>query len=232
MLIIVSLAIAWILLQRLWSNTIDDNDVIDNAMADWIDVLLSNIAYSYDDGVVLGMQVVVGTLMFVVHLLFELVFMREMSAVMPKPTSGSQAWDPRKDGLPLRFRVFGLPSIWFSSAQALQDLKAWIDLAIPNRRVSEVYPAELALYALGGETERYRLQAGLKEAKLFNGKTGLFERSEDGSPRSLDIELCFFDSQLQRPDCSFTGEFLQLAPMEDDDILMLSSVPRLARLER
>jgi len=176
------------------------------------------------------MQVVVGSLMFVVHLLFEFVFMREMSAVMP-PTSSSQAWDPRKDGLPWRYRFFGLPSIWFSSAQALQDLKTWIDLSQPNRRVSEVYPAELALYALGGETERYRLQAGLKEAKLFNGKTGIFERSEDGSPRSLDIELCFFDSQLQRPDCSFAGEFLQLAPMEEDYVLMSSSVPRLGGLE-
>lgn len=232
LLIIVSWVVAWGLLHRFWSSFTDGDDILENAMADWIDILLSNIAYTYDDGMVLGMQVVVGSLMFIVHLVFELVFMHEMSAVMPKPTSGSQAWDPRKDGLPLRFRAFGLPSIWFSSAQALHDLTAWIDLSIPDRRISEVYPAELAFYALGGETERYRLQAGLKEAKLFNGKTGLFERSGDGSLRSLDIELCFFDSQLQRPDCTFTGEFLQLTPLEDDDLLMSASVPRLAGLER
>jgi len=164
-----------------------------------------------DDGNVVGMQVMVGSLMFVLHMVFEFANYYEMCCVMPR-TAGHGVWDPRKHGIPWRYRFLGLPSMWFTSNEALHDLKYWIDTANPVSRVSQIYPQEIAFYAMLGHDEREHLHTALKSAKLFDGSRRKFLPDETGSRRgrSLDIELCFFDPKLKRVGCKYAGEFLTL----------------------
>lgn len=203
---------AWAMCARWWEAADDPEsmELIDNVRAIFI--------ATAEDGVVVGMQVMVGTLMFCLHILFEAFHLNETYSVMPEPPGGG-VWDPRVDGMPLRFRLFGLPSMWFTSKQALADLRYWIAMAHPTARVAEIHPQEIAYYALSGEDERREVQWALKESKLFDGKTrSLVSRGPwtSSEPESLNIELVFFDSALQNKECSFPGEFLSM-PLDAAD---------------
>merc|ERR1711865_859637 len=104
--------------------------------------------------------------MFVLHIVFEIVNFNEACSVMPR-TSQNAIWDPRTDGVPLRHRLFGLPGLWFTSKEALDDFKYWVDLVSANISVSKIYPQELAHFVLLGDGERREVQNSLKNAKLF-----------------------------------------------------------------
>lgn len=181
---------------------------------DFIADALKVFVVSEDDAGVLNLQVFVGALMIVLHLLFNLYLYKELCGVMPRTASG-EVWDPRTDGLPWRFKLLGLPSMWFTSQEALDDLKHWIDEAIPTSQVLEIYPQEMAYYALAGGEERGKVQSALKQSKLFDGRRRRFiKRAGTGEPEALDIELVFFDASLQNPSCPQPGEFLLMT--EDD----------------
>lgn len=207
--------ISWLVLVRYWGMV--NNEEQANPMEDAIDAWVHNVAQDEDDGAALGMQVTVGTLMFVLHLLFEYIYGREMCAVMPL-TTRSQVWDPRQDGVPFKFWWFGLPSMWFTTEVAHRDLFHWMDSAHPTKHIFQIYPQELALYALSGHEQRAFLKDTLKEAKLFDGKLRKFiTREVDGEEKylNLGIELCFYDGQLQKAHCPFPGEFLELGEAGD-----------------
>merc|ERR1719491_711157 len=188
-------------------------------MGDILDQWVQEVVHDADDGAVLGMQVLVASLMFGLHAAFELVYCYEMGSVMPFTDEGDVR-DPRKLGLPIRFKLFGLPSMWFTSEEVLRDLSRWVELVYPSSRVSQIYPQELALYALSGEDERLSLQDTLKHAKLFDGKCRNFVGLEQGQePRSLQIELCYFDCQFKRANCDYIGEFLQLGDAQESPMV-------------
>lgn len=219
---------SWLVCVRSWSRIESD----DAARHDYIDSWCDYLVETDDDAVVLAMQVSVGTLMLFLHLLFEGFHFNETCGVMPRTASGT-IWDPRTDGLPLKYRVLGLPSMWFTSAEALEDMKLWIDEAKPTARVAQIHPEEIAFYALSGDDERRTVQRALLGAKLFDGRTRQFLQRDEGSePEPLNIELCFFDSHLQSEDCPYPGEFLCLLDEEDSQLCRSSLVPRTPGVSR
>lgn len=201
--------LAWIVLIRLWKHANDHDG--ENPMEDTIDKWVERLVQEDDDAAVLGMQTLVGTLMFMLHLLFEYIYKREVCGVMPY-TKEKKVWDPRKDGVPLSYRFFGLPSMWFTTDAVLRDLYRWMDTAHPTKNISQIYPQEMALFALSGQEERRSLQESLKDAKLFDGKNRMFITNDagGGEAQSLGIELFYYDEQLKNAEFANPGEFLEL----------------------
>jgi len=160
-----------------------------------------------EDVLAMGMQVTVATLMLLLQVLFEYIHWRETSAVMPR-TRNAEAWDPRRHGTPTKYWLFGLPSMWFTSEDALQKLKKYIGMAsADSERVTKIYPQELAYFALSGDSERAELQISLDQCKLFNGRTQSYVF--DGEhPEQLELGLCFFDDKLRHKAFPYRGEFM------------------------
>lgn len=215
---------AWIICSQWWSG---------EATSPFMAWIQSCFVATEEDGLVLGMQLSVCSLMFFLHLLFEFFYHNETCVVMPR-TANSGIWDPRTDGLPWRLWLLGLPSMWFTSMEVLDDLKHWIDKAIPTKVVADIHPQEIAYYALSGTEQRQTVQHALKCAKLFDGeKREFIERSDGGPPEALNIELCFFDDALHAKDCPYPGDFLCMMDFDgqDEDALDVakSSVRLVAR---
>lgn len=123
---------------------------------------------------VLAAQLLIGSVMVGFHVLYELVYWRETQCVMPWDSTQDGPWDPRaKHGRGLHFshRWFGLPSMWFTSREAYDDLRLWITLSLaktqPSFIVTKIFPEEMALYALNPHNAS-ELQKTLKTAKLFS----------------------------------------------------------------
>jgi len=195
----------------------------------FIDKLRNLFIDSSEDGEALATQLFVGSFMFMLHCAFEIIYAGETNCVMPKTTQG-EILDPRKDTMPLYYRWFGLPSMWFTSEEAYRDLKLWIDKAHPvknpRKSVRRFYPEEVALYALHGEEERQIVGEALKNAKLFDGISRKFLNRSNTSqseidpelyqPVCLNIELVVFDHKLQNKLCPMPGEFLSMVDIDGD----------------
>lgn len=207
---------AWLICGRQWaSGAINEFGEIDESVGgDLLGRWLQYFVFTEDDGISFSMQVGVGSLMFLLHLAFEILYYHETCAVMPR-TASNGIWDPRTDGLPWRYQIMGLPSMWFTSKEAKEDLKYWIDQASPNKHVVQIFAQELAYYAVGSDSGRMALQRALKESKLFDGRRREFtDRHKAGKPEALNIELCFFDTSLQNKSCECQGEFLCMSDAE------------------
>jgi len=136
----------------------------------------------------------VGTLMLMCHLVFELMYWRETQFCMP-PNADGAPWSLKEDGVPSGFfcRIFGLPCIWFTSRKAYDDLCIWVTLASGEKtsrgnrqaRSQSIWPTivfeELALYALQDVTKAARLRHSLLQSKLFDKRTDAFLRRAEGS---------------------------------------------------
>jgi len=92
-------ACAWMILTFHWGLWLGDTTFIE----DWATTCIGD---DDDDGNVLGMQVVVGTIMFLLHLAFEFANYYEMCSVMPR-TANHGVWDPREHGIPLKYKLLG-----------------------------------------------------------------------------------------------------------------------------
>merc|ERR1712151_1174971 len=103
-----------------------------------------------------------------------------------------------------------MPSMWFTSEEALQKLKSYIEMASPkSKRVSKIYPQELACYALSGDEERAELQRALNHCRLFDGcRQSIIIDDESQSPKTLALDLCFFDDRLQHNSFPYPGDFM------------------------
>lgn len=165
----------------------------------------------------------VGTLMFIFHFIFEWLYWRETQCVMPYWNRARKVpWDPVIHGTPHRFRWFGLPSMWFTSSDAYADLSLWIHHAKGHpcgRKVNKVFPEEMALFSLSA-CNACQLRQSLRHAKLYNvHKASFLTRCEDAKsscqrlgslpkgkdPEELKIDFVFYDIQSK--------EYLQ--PEED-----------------
>jgi len=167
----------------------------------------------------------IGTLMFLFYVAFEVVYWRETRSVMPKKWDGARwvLWDVKYDGVPPQFRWLGLPSMWFSSQKAKSDLILWSNLATTTheqrsagKTVDKLYPEELAVLSLDSRVTG-QLRGTLKDAKLFQcdqkcgGGRFLTRRArsdevtgELSEPRKVDrgevpeelgVQLIFYDAQ-------------------------------------
>jgi hypothetical protein len=169
------------------------------------------VAPTEDDLSAVAMQTLVFTLMWCLHLTFTLIHIYETKAVMPMTSSG-KVWDVRKDGVPCKFALLGLPSMWFSCAEAYDDLVSWVD-ALKSGTAFEIFPEELGMLALkGSEEERGALALNLLEAKKYD--VGKMAIAED---RPLDITLAYFTSETRVPDMDHPGEFTYLTPMLESE---------------
>eukprot|EP00931_Biecheleriopsis_adriatica_P041510 TRINITY_DN23719_c0_g1_i1.p1 TRINITY_DN23719_c0_g1~~TRINITY_DN23719_c0_g1_i1.p1 ORF type:complete len:536 (+),score=100.98 TRINITY_DN23719_c0_g1_i1:59-1666(+) len=147
----------------------------------------------------------VGTLMLTFHIVFEWLYWRETQCFMPLHNSG-EPWDPRIHGIPRRFSWFGLPSMWFTSPEAYEDLSLWIQHCkgqLPRRgKANKIFPEEVALFSLDA-MGACRLRKTLLHAKLYSVQKGSFlikdgleplDASKDQQPQELGIDLMYFDS--------------------------------------
>lgn len=188
--------------------------------------------FDFEDRMVQATLLLVGTAMVVFHISFEWLYWRETQCVMP--THDDRSWDPRSvaDGVPNRYRWFGLPSMWFTSREAYDDLRLWITLSRKDGDVvlTRIHPEEMALFALQPEGASY-LRKTLADAKLFSmgnweflardakGKPEAVKKGED--PDSLGISFVFYDKLTEtylQPGEDYAGGVMRLLTRTDSKI--------------
>jgi len=181
----------------------------------WADGELKWIAAGFMRDELYATLLLVGTLMFTFIAFFEWLYWRETSCVMP--------WVPGKPGeptmvpfnaaihtVPHRYRWFGLPSLWFSSADGWDDLGTWISKSQnlgDHRAERKPFPLEMAVFALDAGSGCH-LRNTLRHAKVYNAtdKEFLFKEGKGRSmswrsvgngeePTELELELVLFDNQ-------------------------------------
>jgi len=157
----------------------------------------------------------VGTLMLLFIICFEWLYWRETSCVMPwiqdanAPTGERRMpFDAKRHPIPVGYRWFGLPSMWFTSVEGWDHLRCWINNA---QKLGDYgagckpFPAEMAVFALDASGGCH-LRNALLHAKLYNARTKEFMTRKEGTkswrcvrkdeePHELDLDLVFFDSQ-------------------------------------
>lgn len=160
--------------------------------------------FNFEDRMVQATLLLVGTAMVVFHISFEWLYWRETQCVMP--TCGDRAWDPRRaaDSVPSQYSWFGLPSMWFTSREAYDDLRLWITLSRKDgdAALTRIHPEEMALLALQPEGASF-LRKTLADAKLFsmgcweflarNAKKEPMPVKKGEEPEKLGISFVFFD---------------------------------------
>jgi hypothetical protein len=209
---------------------------------DFIDKFVNTLFMLEDDSMTFGMQMVVGTLLLLFHIAFEFVKSYETGAVMPAKwvrldepppdSSGSptrisrsgktiwikEVWDPRKHGEPFYYKLMGMPCMWFTSHDALNDLKAFISNA-RKTRICAIKPQEIAFLVLSGEEGRTEVQHCFLNSKLYSGRHHSFIEDLDqiDGVKRLGIELLFFDEDLQAPGYDYCGEFSSLGQPDGEN---------------
>lgn len=152
----------------------------------------------------------IGTVMVLCHLVFEFCKWREFQFTAPLSKDGSP-WDVTRDGIPpgRLNRIFGLPSIWFSSPTAYQDLRTWVTLACqhtvgqkedrshdrPVRAHRQIFAEELAFFAIKDPYNAAHVRQCLLTSKIYDKRNRHFLK------RPLDGEV----NVHRRPGVRVTG---------------------------
>lgn len=165
----------------------------------------------------------VGTFMLGFIVAFDWIYWRETQCVLPfYDAANGVPFDPHKHGIPRGYRWLGLPSMWFTSQEAYDDLRLWITRAqqhggaeldsddpraveeVSVSRHGKIYPEEMAIFALDGGG--CLLRNALLHAKLYSNRSRNFMTrvdTEDGKvrpirkgeePEELGVRLLLFDS--------------------------------------
>jgi hypothetical protein len=112
---------------------------------------------THDDAGNMAMQLIILDIMTLLEFIFECIQWRETTSVL-SPEQGKTGWWP-----------VGRPSLWFTSEGALRSLRANVvkaQMGVDRKDESnkmEIYPHELACYALLGEDERLLMEETLKD---------------------------------------------------------------------
>merc|ERR1712187_1023845 len=107
---------------------------------------------------------------------------------MPVDKNG-QPWDPKTMGAPTWWRLGGLPSMWFTSRKAYDDLRLWISSAMEPELgvvISKIFPEEAALLAIEDAEYAEQLSYSLWHAKLYDAVNNKFMTREPR--REVDLE--------------------------------------------
>jgi hypothetical protein len=193
--------------------------------------------FNEDDQRVQATLLLVGTAMVCFHIAFEWLYWRETQCVMPMVQDGNvlRAWDPKLtgDGVPREYHWFGLPSMWFTSRRAYDDVKLWTTLSRKENEhvLMKLHPEEMALFALKPEGAAY-LRRTLKDAKLFsmgswkfltrdgkNGEPRAVDKGED--PEQLNMSFVFFDrssDQFLQPEEDYQSGLMRLLTRTVSDL--------------
>lgn len=216
--------LGWIVLEVYWrvasegADDSDSNTYTQQIQEDFRKHIVDSTIKNDEDAMAMAMQLTVGCLMYTLQILFEYIHWRETVAIMP-PTKDGRIWDPRRHGVPPKFWLFGMPSMWFTSTYAYTKLKRYIAMVnLGTENVFRIYPQELAYYSLSGDDCRNELTQALGEAKNFDPLMQSLILGDDGLPDSLEIDLCFYDSKLKHSKFPYVGEFQYFKMNEGDDI--------------
>jgi len=159
----------------------------------------------------------VGTLMLGFIIVFDWIYWRETQCVMPMH-DGRAPYNPQRHPVPRRYLWFGLPSMWFTSQEAYDDLRLWItcaqkrkgstDVCQQRALKSKIFPEEMAIFALDTEagcqlrnsllrSKLYGVNSGkfLVQTRSGNGVAGLRSIGKGENPVELQVHLLFFDNQ-------------------------------------
>lgn len=164
----------------------------------------------------------VGTLMLAFIVVFDWMYWRETQCVMPLyDCANNVPFDPHRHGIPPGYQWLGLPSMWFTSQEAYDDLRLWITRAQQQggaelkssdpraversaRQIDKIFPEEMAIFALDGGG--CLLRNALRHAKLYSNRSRNFltrvDAEEDTQrpikrgeePEELGLRLLYFDS--------------------------------------
>jgi len=141
----------------------------------------------------LSAQLAVFTVMYCLHFLFNLLHVYEFTNSMPK-WENKYVWDLQKHGLPGRFRIFGLPSVWYAQKADQDKMLKFVKRLHAYEKVMELYPEELALLVMNADTGELRMEVAktLRDAILQpDVKAGSVPQSPS---EMLELELCIFDA--------------------------------------
>lgn len=183
--------------------------------------------FSEEDRTMQAALTLVGTAMVAFHVSFECIYWRETQCVMPLDADGESPLDPRAEGsgVPFQYRWFGVPSMWFTSQKALDDLRLWITYCRWENcnHMAKIFPEEMALLALNPDGASY-LRRTLASAKLFSmsnfefltrdketGQPRPVNRGED--PEELGLDFVLFDNaseQFLQPEEDYRGGMMRL----------------------
>lgn len=111
----------------------------------------------------MAMQLFILNVMIALEVIFEYILWRETAHVYAEDPRPSVAERPQSWCL-------GLPSLWFTSHDGLQELKSKVVEAQMRTNVDpnemEIYPHELARYALQGDDERLDMSKTLEDLRI------------------------------------------------------------------
>lgn len=186
--------------------------------SDFIDSFIVEFFGKEDDSITMGMQMTVISLFFVLHVIFDTIMNFEFSAIMPDVVNEGcrrkEVWDPRVHGVPRKYALTGLPSMWFTSQETIQDLMNFISYA-QKEPVVELKQQEIALLVLSGDESNAEVRHTLTGAKLYNAAKGCFV--EDGHGHSsLSIDVVLFDNQHHSNQFDYPGEFARFTGDDEE----------------
>jgi len=215
---VVVMTLMGLLLLALWSLCFyvwhgpDITDELNDPLSAWF--YLAHLIGTSRDGVGAegGTMLLVFTIMFSLHCLYEYLWWRETKLIMPRQKDG-RGWDPHAQaGAPPGW-LLGLPSMWFTDEEAYSDLCFWVVRASEPEAAAGakvgVFPEELATFAISNGNNADILTNTMRLAKLWDPASGpLSEKAKDPEthrfsdslqahekPVPLDIELVFFDDR-------------------------------------
>jgi len=181
----------------------------------WMGVVFEGIMNDFMRDELYVTLLLVGTLMLTFIVLFEWLYWRETSCVMPwmaapgaRPGDPGEPFDAKRHAVPSSYRWFGLPSLWFTSVEGWDQLLTWINNSQnlgDHGAGSKPFPIEMAVFALDAAGGCH-LRNTLLRAKLYNARTKDFMTRKEGTkswrnvrkgedPKELELDLVFFDNQ-------------------------------------
>lgn len=172
------------LMNQAWAHQCPDDFSCPEAGTSMLAVLVSD---ANDDMEALSMQFMVFTLILVLHALFEIMIWYETRSVMPLGPEG-QPWNLEKDGVPWKYWLLGLPSMWFTSQAAKDEVERFMR-ALHGVKGAGVkfYPEQLAKLAIVTDHERTLLVNTLKNAAFYDVSKREYHESV-----KLGIHLVFY----------------------------------------
>jgi hypothetical protein len=193
--------------------------------------------FTEDDITAMATQMLIGTVMLLFHGIFEWLYWRETQCVMCWDDENDCPWDPRSKakkgrGVPRSKSWFGLPSMWFTSREAYDDVRLWITLATskdPSTYVeTKMFPEEMAGFAIDPDNA-CDLRKTLKDAKLYSLADGdhcardddetrskSYRKLQPGEePEALNVDLVFYDAPSEQflephPSQAYQGSLMSL----------------------
>lgn len=168
------LATCWSICRWAWGHPCPDDYSCEEARTP----LLFQLVGDSEDTDKLGEQLLVFSLIMLLHMCYEFVIAYETRCTMSfDPSSGK--------GLPLRCRLLGLPSMWFASKEAEHAMRRFLS-ALHGQHDIAFFPEQLAAMAMDGEAERNQVACTLRECELFpQGHEGL---------EKLALQLLFYSA--------------------------------------